>query len=70
MSSIFDPNDSSKAFEDAARAKIDTNLDQVRHILLLHKLANAYLSSAARLLFAKFLDNRVDEARNDERRAA
>ncbi len=69
MSSIFDPNDSSKAFEDAARAKIDSNLDQVRHILLLHKLANAYLSSAARLLFAKFIDNRGDEA-NDERRAA
>jgi hypothetical protein len=70
MSSIFDPSDPSKAIEDAAHAKINSNLDQVRHILLLHKLANAYLSAAARMLFAKFLDKSEQEASDDERRAA
>jgi hypothetical protein len=70
MSNIYDPHDPSKALEDAARTNINSSLDQVRHILLPHKLANAYLSAAARLLFAKFLDKNEDEARNDERHAA
>jgi hypothetical protein len=70
MSNIYDPHDPSKPLEDAARAKINSNLDQVRHILLLHKLANAYLSAAARMLFAKFLDKSEQEASDDERRAA
>ena len=69
MSSIYDRSDPSKALEDAAHVKISSNLDQVRHILLLHKLANAYLNLSARMLLAKFLDKREDDA-NKDRRAA
>jgi hypothetical protein len=69
MSSIFDPDDPGKALEDAARMKFSSNFDQVRHIMLLHKLANAYLSVSARMLFAKFLD-KGEEKDKDESRAA
>jgi hypothetical protein len=69
MSSIDDPEDPGKALETAARVKFSSNLDQVRHILLLHKLANAYLTVSARMLFAKFLDKSEEES-NDESRAA
>jgi hypothetical protein len=69
MSSVFDPNDPSKMLEDAARVKFSSNFDQVRHIMLLHKLANAYLTASARKLFAKFLD-KSEEERDEESRAA
>ncbi|MGA8615232.1 MAG: hypothetical protein WB760_26850 [Xanthobacteraceae bacterium] len=69
MSSIYDPDDAGKALEHAARVKFSSNLDQVHHILLLHKLANAYLTVSARMLFAKFLDKSEEEL-NDESRAA
>jgi hypothetical protein len=69
MSSIDGSDDPGRAFEDAARVKFSSNLDQVHHILLLHKLANAYLTASARMLFAKFLD-RSEEEINDESRAA
>jgi len=69
MSSMDDPDDPSKALEAAARVKFSSNFDQVRHILLLHKLANAYLTVSARMLFAKFLDKSEEES-NDESRAA
>ena len=49
--------------------KINSNLDHLRHVLLLHWLANAYLSQSARTLFAKFLDKGEDESER-ERRAA
>jgi len=70
MSSIYDPDDPSKALEDAARVKLSSNIDQVRHTLLLHKLANAYLTVSARMLFAKFLDKSSEEEASDESRAA
>jgi hypothetical protein len=69
MSSVDERNDPSKKLEDAAHVKLSSSLDQVRHILLLHKLANAYLSLSARTLFAKFLDKR-DNDPDKERRAA
>jgi hypothetical protein len=69
MSSVDGRNDPNKALEDPAHVKINSNLDQFRHILLLHKLANAYLSLSARTLFAKFIDKREDEP-DKERRAA
>jgi hypothetical protein len=69
MSSIYDRDDRSKALEESARARISSNLDQVHHLLLLHKLANAYLTVTARMLFARFLDKSEEEA-NDDRRAA
>jgi hypothetical protein len=69
MSSVYDRNDPSKTPEDAGDVKISAGLDQVRHILLLHKLANAYLSLSARTLFAKFLDKREDEPEKDRRAA-
>jgi hypothetical protein len=65
MSSIDDPENPGKALEDAARIKFSSNVDQVRHILLLHKLANSYLS----MLLARFLDKSEEEA-SDDRRAA
>ena len=69
MSSIYDRSDPSKALEDAAHVKVNSNLDQVRHILLLHRLANAYLSQGARMLFAKFLDKREGDDDKDRRAA-
>jgi hypothetical protein len=69
MSSVDEQNDPSKRLEDEANVKFSSSLDQVRHILLLHKLANAYLSLTARTLFAKFLDKREDDP-DKERRAA
>jgi len=69
MSSGYDRNDPSEALEGAARVKINSSLDQVRHVLLLHRLANAYLSQSARMLFGKFLDKREDEP-DKKRRAA
>jgi hypothetical protein len=69
MSGIYDEHDASKVFEDAAGVKFSSNFDQVRHILLLHKLANAYLTASARMLFAKFLDKGEEES-HDESRAA
>jgi hypothetical protein len=69
MSSLDEQNDPSKRLEDEAQVKFSSGLDQVRHILLLHKLANAYLSLSARTLFAKFLDKREDDP-DKERRAA
>jgi hypothetical protein len=69
MSSVDDRNDPGKPLEDTARVEMNSSLDQVRHILLLHKLANAYLSRSARMLFAKFLDKSEEES-SDESRAA
>jgi hypothetical protein len=69
MSSIDDPDEPSKMLEAAARMKFSSNLDQVHHLLLLHKLANAYLTASARMLFAKFLDKNEEES-SDENRAA
>jgi len=69
MSGVSDRNEPSKTLEDAGHVKISSDLDQVRHILLLHKLANAYISMSARMLFAKFLDKRQDEP-DKKRRAA
>jgi len=69
MSTVYNRGDQSKTSEDAASVKINSNLDQVRHILLLHKLANAYLTARARMLFAKFLDKSEQES-SDESRAA
>jgi hypothetical protein len=69
MSSGYDRSGPSKALEDAARVKVSSNLDQLHHILLLHRLANAYLSLTARMLFAKFLDKHADELER-KRRAA
>lgn len=65
MSNIHDPDDPGRAIEDAARVKFNSNLDQVNHILLLHKLANAYLTT----LLSRFLDKSEEEA-SDESRAA
>jgi len=65
MSSIYDRDDRSKALEESARARISSNLDQVHHLLLLHKLANAYLTT----LLSRFLDKSEEEA-SDESRAA
>jgi hypothetical protein len=69
MSGNYDQRDPSKVLEDAAGIKFSSNFDQVRHILLLHKLANAYLTASARMLFAKFLDKGEEES-HDESRAA
>ena len=69
MSNTDDPADPAKMLENAARMKFSSNFDQVRHLLLLHKLANAYLTASARMLFAKFLD-KSEEDSSDESRAA
>jgi hypothetical protein len=69
MSSVDERNDPSKTLDNGTHVKFSSSLDQVRHILLLHKLANAYLSLSARALFAKFLDKREDDP-DKERRAA
>jgi hypothetical protein len=68
MSSVYDRSGTSQALENA-HGKISSNLDQLRHVLLLHKLANAYLSLSARMLFAKFLDKREDEPERRSRAA-
>jgi len=69
MNSAYDRKDPSKAIKDAVQVEISSNLDQVRHVLLLHKLANAYLSLTARTLFARFLDKREDAPDRDRRAA-
>ena len=69
MSNTDDPGDPAKTLENVARVKFSSNFDQVRHLLLLHKLANAYLTASARMLFAKFLNKSEDES-SDESRAA
>jgi hypothetical protein len=69
MSSVDEQNDPNKSLEDGDDVKFSSGLDQVRHILLLHKLANAYLSLSARTLFAKFLDKREDDPDKESRAA-
>ena len=64
MSNIHDPDDPEND-RGCGSCEVQSNLDQVNHILSLHKLANAYLTT----LLSRFLDKSEEEA-SDESRAA